>query len=133
MVPEVSEEARLKILEKLPECIDFAKELVATMKAQQENIAKHNTDITQNIIASLNAVQKSLESMGNKPDLTFEERKYFCDKQMEIAQMYIALNSTNKDFLQKLWKGVSTFGIVALFVIASVVGVRFLGGKGNKG
>lgn len=129
IIPDASEEVRLKVLERLPECLGFTKDLLETMKAQQENIANHNTKVTEKIIESLNAIQKSLDNMGNKPKLNFKERQYICEKQMEIAKIYVALDSSNKDFLQKLWNGLVAFGGAALLLVGAVFGIKFIKGK----
>lgn len=132
VIPDVSEEVRLKIIEKLPECISFTKELVATMRVQHEKTLNENSKNTDGIINSLNAIQKSLDKISDRPELTFEDIKYICDKQMEIAKLYNELDKRNKDFLKYIWGGVVIFGIGVLAFIGSLLGNKYFGGSTSE-
>ncbi|KAF5041632.1 hypothetical protein DSECCO2_520970 [anaerobic digester metagenome] len=124
LIPNVSEEIQLKVLENLPECLSFTKDLTETMKFQLEKIVDENSNTTSSVIKSLDAIQKSLDSFGSKPELSNEDLRYIIDKQMELAKMYIELSKDDKEFLDKIWSGVVTFGVVVLLFIGAILGLK---------
>ena len=132
IIPDVSEEIRLKVLENLPELLNFTKDLTETMKFQQEKIINANLNTNNAVIKSLDNIQKSLDSFGNKPDLSKDDLRYIVDKQMELAKMYIEFNKEDKEFLKNIWSGVVKYGLAVLLFVGSILGIKYLNGFNNN-
>jgi len=92
MLPDISEETRLKVIEQMPNTLDFTRDLLKTMIVQQENILNSNNKSIEATINSLNSIQKTLDKLSDQPNLTKEDIKYIADKQMELAYMYKSLD-----------------------------------------
>ncbi|MDR0861655.1 MAG: hypothetical protein LBN30_02630 [Oscillospiraceae bacterium] len=130
LIPKVDKEVRLKILEQLPEILTFTTELVQTVVSAQRDITQKNHDTTSEVISALESILKSLDQLSQRPELTFEQIQYICDKQVEIAHLLVKLDENNKNFLVEVLKGVAGLGIAALAVIAVVFGAKELGDGG---
>jgi hypothetical protein len=126
MVPDVSENVRLKVLDQLPGIMGFTKEFVQTIISEQRDITQKNSETTNIIIHSLEAIQSSIDQLSKQPNITFEQRQYFCGIQVEIAQIYLELDEHNKKFLSDIWDGVVKFGITVLGFVVLVLGGKFL-------
>lgn len=126
IIPDVSEEVRIKVLEQFPECIKFTNDLIEAMKSQQSEAIASNEKLINNSMNSLDAIQKALEKLIDRPDLSSEDIRYICDKQLELAKLYIELCKTHSGFLENVLKNFATFGVVVLTFVASFLGIKFL-------
>lgn len=132
LVPDIDKETQLRILEHAPEILSFTKDMVEAMRTQQESAINKATDVTNKTIEALNAIQENFENMGNAADLTFEERTYFCDKQMELAHLYMRLDETHKKSVGEYLKtGLAYVGGALLLVLSGLLGIKVFGGSND--
>lgn len=123
MLPELSEEIRLKVLDAIPEYIEFSKEVVQSIKYEVECIVHANTKTSDAIIESLNSIQKTLDSYANQENLTAEEKRYYCERQMELARMLIEFGKDNREFLKEtLNSGLKYIGLALVSLVAIFAG-----------
>lgn len=122
MQPEVA----IKALEQFPE---FSKTILELADDYMESISKGfdaNSESMRLCTSILQSIKDSLENQFQRDDISFEEKKYYVEKMFEVAQLQMAKDSENKEFIVRLLQ--LTGG--AAVVLGSVALVA-LGGKGN--
>lgn len=103
MLSEMQPEVAIKALEQFPNfsstVMQIATELKETMGKGMENNSesmKRCSDILQTII-------DSLQEQVNRNDISFEERRYYIDKMLEVAEMQNSKDTENKEFIHKVF------------------------------
>jgi hypothetical protein len=91
-----------------------------------EKTLDENSESSKQCFAIYNEVINALKSSLAKDDISFEEKKYYIDKMMEIAKMAESKETENKGFN---WKMIS-LGTFAVFAVVGI-GASILGGNTN--
>lgn len=147
ILPNVDNEDAIKIIEQFPEFSKNSLEMINIMKDLCINALeddKHSTD--QSIIAYKQIISDvympildELSSLVKRDDISAEDRKYFADKMIEVADKAegvadkIGLKDTEgKEFKGKL---LNTFGGVilgTLMIGATILGVKYIDNNGKN-
>ena len=122
MEPEVAKKA----LEQFPEFAKMALEVLNDYKGVMEKTLDENSESSKQCYDIYNEVMNALKSCLAKDDISFEEKRYYIDKMVEIAKMAERKDSENKGFN---WKIIS-LGTVAVFTVVGI-GASILGGNTN--
>ena len=122
MEPEVAKRA----LEQFPEFAKMTLELMCEYKSVLEKTLEDNSISSKQCYDIYNVVMDTLKSCVDKEDLSFEEKKYYLDKMMEIAKMAESKDTENKKFN---WKVVSAGAIAVITIVG--IGASILGGNTN--
>lgn len=122
MEPEVAKKA----LEQFPELSKMMLEVMREYKNVLEISLDDNSASSQQCYDIYNTALDTYKSCLDKKDLSFEEKKYYSDKIMEIVNKAESLDSENKKFnLKIIYAGAS--------VVIAVAGISasLLGGNSN--
>lgn len=122
MEPEVAKKA----LEQFPEFAKMTLEVLKEYKKVMEKVLDDNAASTKQCYDIYNEVVYALKSCLSKDDLSFDERKYYIEKMMEMAKMAESKDTENKGFN---WKMIS-LGTFAVFTVVGVT-ASVLGGNTN--
>ena len=122
MEPEVAKKA----FEQFPE---FARMMLEVMHDYKDVLDKALTDNTASVKQCYDIYNVVLETLKNcleKDDLSFDEKKYYLDKMMEITKMAESKDTENKKFN---WKIVSAGAFAVIAIVG--IGASILGGNTN--
>lgn len=122
MEPEVAKKA----LEQFPEFAKMTLEVLKDYKGVMEKTLDENSESSKQCFDIYNEVMNALKSCLAKDEISFEEKKYYIDKMMEIAKMAESKDLDNKGFN---WKIIS-LGTLAFFTVVGI-GASILGGNTN--
>lgn len=122
MEPEVAKKA----LEQFPQFASMALDAMREYKAILDKTLDDNSESTKQCFDVYNTVLSTLKNCVEKEELSFDEKKYYLDRMMEIAKMADSKDTENKKFN---WKIVSA-GAVAVIAIVGI-GASILGGNTN--
>lgn len=122
MEPEVAEKA----LDQFPEFAKMTLEIFKDYNEVMEKTLDENSESSKQCFGIYNEVMDALKSCLAKDDISFDEKKYYIDKMMEVAKMAESKDSENKGFN---WK-IITLGTLAVFTTVGI-GASILGGNIN--
>lgn len=122
MEPEVAKKA----IEQFPEFAKMTLEVLKDYKSIMEKTLDENSASSKRCFDIYNEVVSALKSCLNKESITFEEKKYYIEKMMEVAKMAERKDTENKELH---WKIIS-LGTVAVFSVVGI-GASILGGNTN--
>lgn len=118
--PEVAKAA----ISQFPEFAKLSLEALTDSNEVLKKTLDENTESSKRVFYIQDQLIESLKGCLDKEDITFEEKKYYIDKMMDVAKMADKKDSENKHFN---WKIASTAGIAVVAVLG--VGIAALGGK----
>lgn len=126
MLNDMEPEVAKKALEQFPDFAKMALEILEDYNEIMEKTLDLNSLSSKQCFDIYNEVVGALKSCLTKDDLPFEEKKYYIEKMMEIADMADNKDNENKEFN---WKIIS----LGTFAVFSVVGIAasVLGGNAN--
>lgn len=122
MEPEVAKKA----IEQFPKFAKMALEVLKDYKSVMEKTLDENSSSSKQCFDIYNEVVSALKNCLNKENITFEEKKYYIEKMMDIAKMAESKDTENKEFN---WKTIS-LGAIAVFSVVGI-GASILGGNTN--
>jgi glycyl-tRNA synthetase alpha subunit len=122
MEPEVAK----KVLEQFPEFAKMTLEVLKDYKEVMEKTLDNNSESSKQCFDIYNEVMNALKSCLAKDDISFEEKKFYIDKMMEIAKMAESKDLENKGFN---WRTI-TMGTLAVLTVLGI-GASILGGNTN--
>ena len=122
MRPEVAKKA----LEQFPGFAKIAYDVMKDYKGVMEKTLDESSASSKQCFEIYSEVTDALKNCLSKEDISFEEKKYYIDKMMEIAQMAESKDSENKGFN---WK-IVTLGAFAVIAVIGI-GASILGGNTN--
>lgn len=122
MEPEVAKKA----LDQFPEFAKMTLEVFKDYKEVMESTLDINSESSKLCFGVYNEVMNALKSCLAKDEISFEEKKYYIDKMMEVAKMAESTDLESKGFN---WK-IITLGTLAVFTTVGI-GASILGGNIN--
>ena len=126
MLDKMDPQVAIKAIEQFPAFAKASLEALNDYKSVLEKSLDKNEESNRKCLEIYNEIIKTLQDATNKPDLSFEERKYYIEKMFEIAKMADAKDTENKNFISQ---NKNILGGIALVAIG--VGVAVIGGKLN--
>ncbi|MGR6973902.1 hypothetical protein ACU639_30620 [Streptomyces cynarae] len=124
MMPDMSTEVALKIVEQFPTFKDFALNVVDAIKTSHESTLSANQQSEEHVHRAFQDLRDTIKNELDKGDLTWEQRKKLIDKMQETVREESQKDSENKRFLDGALKKVVMVGGAAL-----ALGVAFVGGR----
>ncbi|MCL2611116.1 MAG: hypothetical protein FWE02_05505 [Defluviitaleaceae bacterium] len=143
----MSNEARIKILETAPEILnaayaifldikDIAKEVLESNTEITNNILENNHDVSSALFKSYHMEQEMFQKLIENPDTPFDQKKYWYEKLFESRKEQLEYDEKNKEFLKCLDKEnklinekVLRYGLLASSVLFSVAITALVGGN----
>ena len=126
MLPTMEQKVAKKALEQFPEFTRIVLEALQDYKETTLSTLDLNDKSVQRCFNLYDEVTAALKICLSQPNLSFEEKKYYINKMMEIAQMAERKDSENKKFN---W---AVLGAGAAVVIAALgFGASLLGGNSH--
>ncbi len=124
MMPDMSDEVRMKVIEQIPQFTQLCRAYIDSTAAAYNNMLEKNDRTTSALIEKIDNISDALKTELNKGDIPFENKKYIIDQLMEIAKIYDSMDERSKKFFD------TTFGKV-LIGFGSALGavIMFVGGK----
>ncbi|MFI0542700.1 hypothetical protein ACH3VS_27885 [Streptomyces sp. WSLK1-3] len=124
MMPDMSTEVALKIVEQFPVFKDFAKDVVGAMENAYASTLTANKQSQEHFHRACQEIRDILKGELNKDDLSWEEKKFIIEQIQETGRMEFQKDSENKQFLSVNLKRVLAGAGAAL-----ALSVAFVGGK----
>jgi hypothetical protein len=122
MMPEMSDEVRLKIIEQMPQFNKLCIESLGAIKEFFEKMIDSNERITMALIKGIDSISEILSKELDKESLSTEERNNIIEKLMEIVKIYNEIHDRNKSFFDtaygKVITGIGLFLGAALILVA---------------
>ena len=103
LLPQMQPEVAMKALEQFP---NFATTVMQIATELKETIGKgieSNSENMEKCSYILQTVIEQLKEMSGRDDISFEERKYYIDKMLEVAEMQNSKDTENKEFILKVY------------------------------
>ncbi|MFI3255003.1 MAG: hypothetical protein R3Y63_11825 [Eubacteriales bacterium] len=120
MDPEVAKKA----IEQFPNFANLALESLKEYKLTAEHMVEANKDSSSHCLKIYNDIIFTLSKALEQDEISFEEKKYYIDQMVYLAEMAGAKDRENKKFH---WGVLAAFGGIALVGLA--VGATLLGGN----
>ncbi|MFF0386467.1 hypothetical protein [Streptomyces sp. NPDC004286] len=124
MMPDMSTEVALKIIEQFPTFTDFAKNVVGVMEKAYESTLSNNKWSQEHFHRACHEVREILRVELTKDNLSGEDKKFIIEQIQETLRMEFQKDSENKRLLSENLKRVLAGTGAAL-----ALGVVFVGGK----
>ncbi|MEU9379752.1 hypothetical protein AB0D38_01545 [Streptomyces sp. NPDC048279] len=124
MMPDMSTEVALKIVEQFPTFKDFASNVVDAIKSSHESTLSANQQSQEYVHRAFQDLRDIIKNELDKGDLTGEQRIRLIEKMQEAVREESLKDSENKRFLDGALKKVAVLGGAAL-----ALGVAFVGGR----
>ena len=113
MLPNMSSEVALKVLDQFPSYAQTMTEIAAQYKDVLVKSIESGSISTQQSIDICQAVIDALRSQLDKDDISFEERKFYVEQMQQTAHIVQEINAEHHSFLMKCFG----YGILALIFV----------------
>jgi hypothetical protein len=124
MMPDMSDEVRMKIIEQLPQFTQLCGEWLITAKESYQQALDANDKTTIALLDKIDSIRECISKELTKDNLSYEERKFIIEQLMEIADLYNKMDERSKKFFDTTLSKV-LIGLGAVLGAAIV----FVGGK----
>ena len=124
MLQNMDPEVAKKAIEQFPDFAKMALDALTDYRDVFEKTLDSNNESSKQCFKTYDEILDALKACVEREDIDFEERKFYIDKMMEIAQMAEKKDSENKNFV---WKMIGTASMVVIAVVGS--GAALLGGN----
>ena len=121
MLNEMDPAVAMEAIKQFP---DFAKLTLESLKDYKGVIEKaldSGKESTKQCYEIYNQIIAALSVCVEKDDISFEEKQYYIEKMMQIAQMAEAKDSEGKELLWKIVAAASTVASIAIGISAAVL------------
>ena len=126
MLQNMDPDVAKKALEQFPEFAKMALQVMNEYKSVLYKTLEDNTESNKQCYEIYNTVLDTLKSCVEKEDISFDEKKYYLEKMMEVTKLADSKDTENKKFN---WKLVSAGAFVVIAVVG--IGASILGGNAN--
>ncbi len=123
-IPDVDKEVAIKIIEQFPEFSSYAKEMVIQYRSLCDSILERNSDSVQTVMNGYKQTLDVLSKLAESEGISSEDRRYFAEKMVDVANKMAELDHGNKEFLLSLLKGFVLFTTATLLFCGSVLGIN---------
>ncbi|QNP63626.1 hypothetical protein [Streptomyces genisteinicus] len=133
MMPDMSTEVALRIVEQFPAFKDFAKNAVDMMQKQHESTLAANDRSQEHVHQAFREIREILARELDKGDLTWEQRTYLIEQIQKTGRDQSEKDTESKKFLDTtLGKSLAGVGALAALAVAFVGGRVLAEGNGDS-
>ena len=122
LVPRMDPETVKKALEQFPDFASVSLNVLQEYKGILEQASRDNAENTKACNDAYYRVMDSLQEKLEKDDLSFEEKKYFCEQLKIVADAINAKDTENKQFLFATIALAGGLSLAAIKVLGSILG-----------
>ena len=126
MLPNMSPEVALKVLEQFPSYAQTMTEIAAQYKDVLVKAVESDSGSTQQSIEICQTIIDVLKSQLDKDDISFEERKLYVEQMQQTARIVQEINAEHHSFLMKC----IGYGLLAIAIVGGGLATT-LGGNMN--
>ncbi len=127
LIPNTNKEVASTIINEYGNFKDLSVQMITCYNDIFNNALISNDKSQLATISGYKKILSQLDKIISKEGITFDEKKWCIDKEIEVANMISVKDKENKTFLKDLLKD---YGWFALSLIT--IGFAFLGGKSTK-
>ncbi len=128
-IPDMDKEVAIKTIEQFPEFSGCAKVLVAHYETICGSILKENGSSVQAAMDGYRQVLNTLDAIAQSDEIAPDDKRFFAEKMVEVADKMASLDASNKNFLAGMTKYITWFVSGTLVICAGVLGVKVIGPK----
>lgn len=128
-IPEMDREVAIKIIEEFPEFSKYAQVMVTHYITMCNSILENNGNSAQSVMNSYKHIIETLGTLITMDNISSEDRRYFAEKMVEVADKMAAFDSENKNFLAGLTKYITWFLGGCLAIGSVYLGVHIKSSK----
>ncbi len=123
-IPYMDKDVAIKIIEQFPEFSNYAQILVSHYNNVCDSILKENGNSVQAVMDGYKQTLDTLNVLATAETTSGEDRRFFAEKMIEVADRMTAFDAGNKNFLAGIAKYATwALGICILFG-AGILGVH---------
>ena len=126
-IPYMDRDVAIKIIEQFPEFSNYAQVLVSHFNSMCDSILRENNDSVRAVMAGYKNTLDTLGSLATMDKTTSEERRFFAEKMVEVADKMAAFDDQNKNFLTGMVKYISWFVGGGILIGSVILGVHIKG------
>lgn len=126
-IPDMDNEVAVKVIEQFPEFTGYAKVLVDHYETMCDDILKENGRSVQAVMDGYKQTLDLLGELARDEKSSPEDKRYFAEEMVKIADKMAAFDTSNKNFLAGITKYITWFACGTLVACAGVLGVRIKG------
>ena len=129
ILPNVDNEVAIKIIEQFPEFSKNSVEMLSILKNLCDEVLADDKELTHQSIDAYKQILDELALMLKQEDLSAEERRFFANKMIEVADKISMKDTESKEFKGKLLEIFGKVTIGTLLLGAVVLGAKFINDK----
>ena len=126
-IPDMDREVAIKTIEQFPEFCGCAQVMVNHYESMCDSILSENGASVQSVMDGYKKTLDVLGDLASADDIDPEDKRYFAEKMVEVAEKMAAFDTSNKEFLSGILKGFACFVGAVVITCAAVLGVRVKG------
>ncbi len=128
-IPRMDKDVAIKAIEQFPAYSELAKELTNQYFSLTEKASEANNASVQQVLAAYEQTLELMASLAQRENISDEDRQWFAEKAVEVADKMAGFDLENKSFLKSvLSSGAKIVGGVAV-VCATILGFMFFNSK----
>ncbi len=123
-IPDMDKEVAIKIIEQFPAFSEYAKCTVLHLYNMYDRLLQSNTESSGTVMAAYANTLDMLSTIAAEEKLSIQDRRWFAEKAVEVADKMAAFDRENKGFLEGAFKvGAYILG-GGLILCAALLGIN---------
>lgn len=128
-IPYMDKDVAIKIIEQFPEFSNYALVLVSHYQNMCDSILEGNGKSVQAVMDGYKQTLDTLSALATAENISPEDRRFFAEKMVAVADKMAAFDTNNKNFLAGFTKFVTWFFGGCVLIGSVMLGVHIKGTK----
>ena len=103
-IPDMDKEVAIKIIEQFPAFSDYAKCTVLHLYNMYDRVLQSNGESVGAVMTAYANTLEMLSAIASEENLSVQDRRWFAEKAVEVADKMAAFDRENKGFLAGVFK-----------------------------
>lgn len=103
LLPQMQPEVAMKALEQFPNFATTVMQIATELKETMGKGIESNSENMEKCSNISQTITDSLIEQAGRDNISFEERKYYIDKMLEVAEIQNSKDTENKEFILKVY------------------------------
>ena len=104
LIPNMDRETAIKAIEQFPEFVNLSKAIVSQLYMLTEKALEANNKSNAEVITNYQKILDDLSKLLDKDEVSFEEKQWIIEKEIEVADKVAILDTENKKWLTEVIK-----------------------------